>query len=272
MAGPHTWVSTTGDWGADASWSTGAVPLATEQVIFDGIASNVSVTTGLTTGITLARFTVLENYSGNLGTHATNPLSVNVTRFLYEGTGTAYMSGSLTYCWINSNNLVDALVWTSGGASEAHFVSGGILSTSGAGSYTGTFLYTNNVYWTVEAGATDLNHIWMLGGNVECNKGQAGSKFFTISGGEWIQTGTNILGTVIQHGGRLEINNVSGGNATVTMYSLGGITDFTKDLRDKDLQLFVVGRDATVLLHPGITASASYSDLRGAIPVLNGSL
>lgn len=91
------WTGTVdGDWATAGNWSPSGVPIAADEVIFDG-RSNVDVDTGAavgdTGGVTFDLLHVKNTYTGNIGT-ASLRIHTDATRIIYEGTGTMYLECS----------------------------------------------------------------------------------------------------------------------------------------------------------------------------------
>lgn len=119
VATTQIWISQDGAVGAGSSWSTGETPAewgVTDIVLVDGVASQVSMTSGLDqSAITVARMDVTENYKGDLGLPGT-PLQLEVSDILtMRGFGTLhYESGGGAVVLLDSPNHLSALSLPSG--------------------------------------------------------------------------------------------------------------------------------------------------------------
>ena len=264
MAGPHTWVSTTGDWGATASWDTNLVPDTGDDVVFDGVASNSDVTAGLTTGKTIGELWVKDSYSGDLGTHATNPLSVATAQLIYQGEGSLFLTGNQFEVLIDSVNLIDAVTITGGTCGNLYFSSGALLSGASAGQVGNAFLYGNDVFWTLESGGGTMGNVHLKAGTIVSHVAQTSARILYVSGGEFTQEGNVLVTSVNIYGGRLTWNCGTGMSSLIAM---GGTVDFTQDGRTKTVAVAVVAEGVALLRSSKITFT-QLVDLRDAVPIL----
>ncbi len=104
------WISLDGDWSAGGSWAGGVVPGVNDTAQFDGVASQVSVTSGHTSGVTgIINLIITDGYSGDIGASGSE-LSVNISnRLTHRGNGAIHhIAGGATFVTIDSPNTVDA--------------------------------------------------------------------------------------------------------------------------------------------------------------------
>lgn len=261
MAGPHTWVSTTGNWGSTASWDTGVVPISAEVVYFDGTISNHPVTSGLDqTGVDLQRMWVLDTYTGNIGTPS-EPLIIDAAKIVYYGGGTMYWSEDSDTDWImiDSPNLTDAF-HIAGGTPENVWVRGGYVTIDAAAGTMGTLAVlpsasgVDTAYVYIPTSSGMMSTILQSAGTIENyrNENTGGNYYWIISGGEFIhQAGDSYF--IVVCGGRLEYNSTGAGTA---VYAMRGTVDFSQDRRAKTISVWEQWPGTNIVgKHDGITFS-----------------
>lgn len=224
MATP-IWISSDGDWGNTASWSTGAVPVNDDTAMFDGLNSVVSVTGGLEqTGVNLARLQSNPAYTGDIGLNG-NPLHIDALTVLHRGTGTLYFKsdGGQNHIQVDSTNLINAAVLS--GTSSAYIVTvkkGRVTCSDEMGNIFGAQLMSDLASLIIEKnGAATLGNLLIQTGQVLNNR--AITAIATVNGGYLVHE----QGTVLEmrnHGGTIlyETSDV------VTIVVAGrGLTAFT---------------------------------------------
>lgn len=107
------WISTSGDWSSNASWSTGAAPVSTDDVFLINNGA-VAVSSGLSQGaVDLASLNVID-FPFDIGTSAA-PLVIGSTAFRFTGSGASYIqndSAGAETVWVASSNRTAALKMT----------------------------------------------------------------------------------------------------------------------------------------------------------------
>ncbi|MCX5677846.1 MAG: hypothetical protein NTY76_01930, partial [Candidatus Omnitrophica bacterium] len=118
-AGTVYWTNASGDglWSTAANWSTGAVPQATDSVVFNTAStSNCSVDAGVTSSITLANLTLDTGYTGTLTLSATSGVDLTVTNSVIINTnGGMFNDNGRTVNFKNVSIAYDASHLTSTG-------------------------------------------------------------------------------------------------------------------------------------------------------------
>lgn len=185
MANP-VWVSTDGDWSAVGSWSTGAVPVSTDIVTFDGARSQVSVTSGLAqAAVVLAYLRIKANYTGDIGASGGH-LVIQATKVTHLGSGDVYISpseGSIGTAMLDS---LSGSLFLNGITKNIHNLAGLVTVQASA---SGLVEFTQ---WGVQAETTFLSGSSAMvrstihAGTVNC--AVPPSALLKVAGGVWNQT------------------------------------------------------------------------------------
>lgn len=229
MPSTQVWSGGAGDgnFGTAGNWVSGVAPIGGDSVVFN--SGNVSVTAGLTTGISIANITVTANYGGLIGDTSGNGL-------VFTGiTGTLTYGGTGAYARFGSSGTVAAATFSHTGACVASILSGtwtvlnngtGMMTIAAAAVVTGF----ENAGGVVTAGynATAFT-TGRISGNVTSQR-----VFTTVdveNGGTLITRDngtTNYNGntTTHVHGGGYYNKQAGGADTTVNIYT-GGRYDAT---------------------------------------------
>lgn len=242
MATTQIWISQDGNVGAGSSWSTGETPAewnATDEVLVDGVASQVSMTSGLDqSGVSVARIDVADEYHGDLGLPGTPLYFSNAGLTTMRGSGTLYhKSTGGDYIFVDSPNHLNAVsipdgpiigLWVKEGhvdmGASASFVQGiGTLATFG-------------LYATVKINgsantAPHFVHCW--DGTMDTGlRGPALADARIEVGGGLLKlhrlTGTNPYEWVTLTGGIIDFDITAAYGSPVILHLVGGTADFRK--------------------------------------------
>lgn len=276
-----TWVSTTGDLNAAASYTPSGVPIAAGTLYFND-SSQMDVISNLTAlaSVDITRIWFQESYYGNVGADG-NPLTVGILRFIHNGAGRVYHAhsafGSVTsYVVVNSPNQQDAYTLTStdgaGGVTYTLAVlSGGVNILSNSTSVIGKLIVGGGrVPGSPHVTIGDVNSIPLyrqIGGTVTTKKMPADA---IVDGGTLIYdvAGTAGASSLELTGGRVEYS----GTGTITRCIVAnGTLDMTKDSRAKTITLLILLPGASFLTHDNITVT-KVIDLRPKYPILGEAL
>lgn len=242
VADLHIWISQDGDVNAASSWSTGQAPAAwtaDDAVLVDGVASQVSMTSGLTSpqGIDITRFDVTEGFAGDIGLPGT-PI-----RFASGGVVTMRGSGALHYyavtdadVFVDSPNHLNAV--TMYFFIKTLYVKQGHVDVAAAAAFivSSGHLVTFGPYATVTvAGSANTGpmHVRMYDGTVDLGLRGAGVANSTIDvAGGLLKlhklTGVANYLELRQTGGMIDFDMAAANGGTVRMQLAGGIADFRK--------------------------------------------
>lgn len=264
MATP-IWISSDGDWGNTASWSTGSVPVDNDTVVFDGVSSVVSVTGSLNQiGIDLDELQTSPEYSGDIGLPG-NPLRLD-SFVTHRGSGSIYYQadGQINQVFVDSVNLVDAAVLYGTGAPYNVIVKKGHVTCSdsmtGLG---GIHVFGDKSIVIVEKnGAATVDRIYMTAGFIENNRAISDAESFAlISGGVYVHQDGAVSELHI-HGGVVEWN----ADETLTFVIAGsGLLDFTRSGNAKTVGALVIYPGAEVFTTSQTTITGTL-DYRKEIP------
>ncbi len=204
------WISTDGDWSNTASWDTAAVPVSSDTVIFDGIASVVSVTSGLNqSAVDLAELVVEPEYTGDFATSGA-PLQIDTVQLTHRGSGAMYIQGG---AGVIRNAVLDNPRGSLelGGVAMSLFVLEGNATILGSlASITRLYVLGAQARVTVLSGsATTMPYIYMIDGTVACSRNI--STLATVNGGTLTLDSRYPAGELSIDGGRVNFKcNTSG--------------------------------------------------------------
>ena len=237
------WISQDGDVSAGSSWSTGEVPGAwgaTDIVLVDGVASQVSMTSGLDqSAITIGRMDVTDNFKGDLGLPGTPLQWAAVSPLVMRGSGTLhYRSSGASALFVDSPNLLDAVslpncniagLFVSQG--HVHVGAGSAFSAISVLTTFGTYAKVTlegssdngPAYTRVYDGTIDLGHHGPKNTAVQPSIDVAGGllKLHRLTGGlsyAWLR----------QTGGMIDFDMAASDGADPVMILAGGVADFRK--------------------------------------------
>ncbi len=268
MAVTAIWISSDGDWDNTASWSTGLVPVSTDTVIFDGVNSVVSVTSGLNqTGVDLARLDTAPAYTGDIGSPG-SPLQIDATVVLHRGTGTLHLKGDGggIGVQVDSTNLIDAAVLSGTSSSWTLDVKKGHVTcddtVAGLG---GVRALGDKAIIVIEAnGAQTITQIMVQAGFCQNSRPlSAASAIVLVNGGVYIHEDGAVTQLHVQ-GGVCEWN----AGETLTIAVVGrGLLDFTRSGIIKTVSAMVIFPGAEVFLsNQTVIAAAAITDFRKEVP------
>lgn len=237
VATTQIWISQDGAMGAGSSWSTGEAPGAwgaTDNVLFDGVASQVSATSGLDlSAITVARIDVTDNFTGDIGLPGVPFQLASITNVVtMRGSGTLYYSpAGGDKIFVDSPNHLDALVVPSG-IILGLYVKEGHATVGASAVFAGT-VSTMGPYATVVIAGSAAN---TAPHSVHCWDGV-------------MDTGLRgpalVDGTITVGGGLLKLHRLAGTNAYTHLLQTGGVIDFDiKEGNGTDLHMQLVGGTA----------------------------
>lgn len=227
-----TWVSTSGDWSSNASWSTGAVPVSTDDVFFIDNGA-VSVSSGLAQGaVDLNSLNVID-FTGNIGASG-SPLVIGATYFRIGGSGENYIQNDLTgteKVWVYSHNRAAALSLTGNACARVVVLRGAV--TIGAAVTLLQVGYIDN-----EAADADVT----ISGVAISNVHQSGGRIRT--------TGGATVSTLYRAGGTFEFAGAAGGS--LSLINGGGIFKYqaTNLLAPQNISVLISGNGTVDLSEP----------------------
>ena len=85
----NRWIGTTNDWNVTGNWSLGAVPVATNDVVFENNSQSVAATLNQS-AIALASLTIKQSYTGTIGVA---PTATAAPTYLQVDAGTLVIGG-----------------------------------------------------------------------------------------------------------------------------------------------------------------------------------
>ena len=242
MATP-IWISSDGDWGNTASWSTGSVPVDGDTAVFDGINSVVSVTGSLNqAGIDLDELQTSPEYTGDIGLPG-NPLRLD-SFVTHRGSGSLYYQadGQINQVFVDSVNLIDAAILFGTGAPYNVIVKKGHVTCSDSMTGLGAIhVMADKAIVIVEKnGAATVDRITMTAGFLENNRALSDADSFAIiSGGVYVHQDGAVSELHI-HGGVVEWN----ADETLSFALIAsGLLDFTRSGNAKTV--------SAVIIYPG---------------------
>lgn len=274
MAGPHTWLGTTGSvvgaWAAD-NFDTGLLPATGEDVWFT-TRSHQDVTSGLDQsgpGELLNRIWIQAGNRSSIGTSSA-PLIVDTESIIHHGSGIlhyeqAEVTVALRYYIIGGITNVTPRFYFHDLVSQpsAYFFMGGRSWIGADAGITGTIYVFPSAELILEPDASNqFRSLIQTGGSVICHRSQE-SGTVTISAGSFLQETTGSLEAVVMYGGDMNFK----GSDIDNMHILGNaIFDFTQDPRAKSIASMVIGPNAEVKKHQGITVTSLELDLSVEVP------
>ena len=270
MATP-VWISSNGDWGNTASWSTGSVPVSSDLVIFDGISSNRSVTGGLNqTGVNLAELQISPAYTGNIGLTG-NPLVIDSLKVLHRGSGTLYWKAETdaTRIRIDSPNLIAAAVLSGSSSGWRLAVKKGHVTCDDTVNNIRELriMRDNAIVFVEKNGSTQIDSFVMTAGFCENNRGITGDD------GTGVTRQAVVSGGLFVHQeGAVDFLRILGGNVEWNASELlgsalvgSGVLDLTKTGNAKQINELEIFPGADVFLTTQ-TAVGNTFDYREDIP------
>ncbi|KKL87249.1 hypothetical protein LCGC14_1936570 [marine sediment metagenome] len=265
MATP-IWISSDGDWGNTASWSTASVPVANDTVVFDGVNSVVSVTGGLNqTGINLDELQISPAYTGDIGLLG-NPLIIDCAKLVHRGAGTLYhkADGGINRILVDSRNLVNAAQFSGSASSWRTAVKKGrVTCTNGLSDMAVLSVVGDKSIVIVEAnGAESIGAVYQSGGFIQNFRPiDTSVRKAVISGGTFVHESGAIY-TLVVNGGFVEYN---AGETLTEGFLLAGTLDYTRSGNTKAALLMEVFPGAELLTTTQTTISVLL-DYRKEIP------
>lgn len=252
-------------WNKAANWSTGATPVAGDDVYID---SGESILYGLSNaGATLTSLNIAQTFTGTIGLPyinedgttdyieyrdtylAIDATTVNIGYGVGNGSGRIKLNqGTIQTTWniFNSGNTEDvglgAIILKGTHASNALNVVKGDLDAAPFAGETATILTLNVGYLDNQAGDSDVYlssgvtltnaTIKVSGGRLETNSALGGTGTLVQTGGTVVLNGTGTQTGLSIRGGECQYNTTGtlGGNPVV---SNTGHLDFSRDLRTK---------------------------------------
>ncbi len=251
-------------WNVAANWSTGAVPIAADDVWID---SGASILYGLSnSGATLASLNIMQSFTGEIGLPYINEdgtieyteyrtayltleaTVVNIGAGVGTGSGRIKLNlGSVqtTVNVFNSGNTAEtglgSIIIKGTHASNTLNVTKGDVDVAPFAGEAATLLTVNVGYLNNQTGDSDVYlgagvtltnaTIKVSGGRLETNSATSGTATITVSGGTVVLNSGGQLGLAVR-GGEVQYNTTGtlGGNPVV---SNSGHLDFSRDLRSK---------------------------------------
>ena len=241
MATTQIWISQDGNVGAGSSWSTGEAPGAwgaTDLVLFDGVASQVSATSGLDlSAIAVARIDVTDNFKGDIGLPGVPFQIASITNVItMRGSGTMYFSSAGgDKIFVDSPNHLNALLIPTG-IITGLYVNEGHVDVGASAVFAGT-LSTFGPYATVtvagSAGNTAPHTIHCWDGIIDPGlRGSAVADSTIHVGGGLLKlhrtTGTANYTHLLQTGGVIDFDILEGNGHGIHLQLVGGMADFSK--------------------------------------------
>jgi len=249
----NIWLGADGNWNNVANWSLGAVPVDTNDVIFNR-TSSTSVTSNQDApdGVDLNSLTVHPLYTGDIGTSAA-PLIIDtasdptgaVGNIVKQGPGAFFIKagplgeGNIEFLYIDTDEQA-AEIEVDGVINNLIVIKGRVVALS---NFDGTNIwvsYRNNppadAHLTVES-TIAITRCAMNGGTVLHNGTSTIANTY-IAAGRVIQ-GLNAggVGNLAMTGGLLEYNST---DVLVFAYVMGGTLDLSRDGRAKTITELVV--------------------------------
>lgn len=261
------WTSVDGDWASPHSWTTDGgddTPQSEDVVIFNGIYSNVSVTSGLnqtagndaTYDTDLSYLFVDDTYTGDIGTSG-SPLQLTADKIVFKGSGSFYFKsdsdagGAITdHIVINSDNLSDAAFLDSDGNNDTItsivVVKGDVTIQGSMGLLTRLGISYRKHPKTdarvhIESCSNAVNWAYCAGGVVDCNRACS----MDMSGGQWTQDIDNFT-TVHQHGGTIIYNTPQSAGNISQLWLTGGTFDMTRNGNRKTINAAYIFPDGDI--------------------------
>lgn len=297
LAAHVVWQSTNGDWNSTASWSTGSVPVDSDEVEFNG-TSVVDVTAGLNqTGVQLLSFLTTSSYTGDIGSSGT-PLEIDIAGAnadwcVIEGPGSVYMNqatilNQANYV-INSTNLVNAFYLGSSTSSDSGSIfvivkSGGVRILSSMTHIDVLQLDTSSARVRCDDFGTNgrqnnINNIRVRAGRLRTSRSSPPLAGVVInSGGDIIWETAGIpatfgqLGEYYQFDGSLtwNVNDAAGDAKAIYVVIMGGKLDMNATLDDKRIEALELHEASLFLTGPHVSHPLFFHDYRGSgIPIEN---
>jgi hypothetical protein len=271
------------DWSAAANWSTGSVPVATDNVYLDGRAGN-AITRGLNqSSITLASFIIDEAMAYAVGTIA-NKLRISATKADIgrpaTGGSTTQMSALINLDF--GSNVCTGIIYRSNNigtsgqpaiqikgthASNAFTVMGNAIvgfgtNTRGEATTVATLTVKDTAIVTVGSGVT-LTTVNPEGGKVLLN---CAATTIAYGKGTVETAGTGAI-TTVNVGGKFIGNST--GTITTLVAAGTGFADFTQSTAARTVTTGKVdGEKASISVDNGVPLSITFTN---AVQLLNGA-
>jgi hypothetical protein len=262
--------ATSGDWNVTTNWSTGAVPVSTDDVYFSNNAVDVTLNLDQS-AVTLASLTIDQSYTGKFAGAGTylqiNATTMNIGRASGDqsnpGSSRLHINGTFT-----TVNVID----TASSSADAGFppvcLKGTITTLNVRSGRVGVAVLTPvetatattiNVTQSDTASSSPIVSLGLVTNttaNIEAgklsNKGTATVTTATVVGGEYRVESTAAHTTIKVESGKLVYN----GTGTITNLSVYDATaDFSNDPRSKTITNCNVYKNAKLNLQTGVKGS-----------------
>jgi len=259
----RTWVSTTGDLTASASWNPAGTPIAGDNLFFGPQSQHdlVSNLTGLS-GVGVNNVWFMPSFTGALGGPGNEiDIGTAVSEIICQGTRNAYFSqAQFRFAWDT-----DATLFANGYMGNTFDARRGHVNFSNAAradnislsSHPGGFSPTMVVNGST---GTTLANVHVASGELFCEREITSA----YQGGGYIQKTKTKIVTLYCMGGRTDYNVDPVSGATCIIHD--GIVDFTQSPEAKTF-LFVWVHSGGDFLDNGNLTISTLWDLRGEVPL-----
>ena len=266
------WVSSDGNWNTPGSWSTAAVPLDTDEVVFDG-SSQVNVSNGLDqTTIYLTSLVRLPGYRGRIGTSG-GPLRIAAHDVVLLGNGETYIKGESTGADVINNLVLDGqrgYAQIDGDVIRVYVKRGEMLVAEGTDDITLMALTSVQSVATINYAAGNTIATLIVERGTCLNRREVTTRM-VIGDGIVTQSGHGTIAELSQYGGRFTYTPdfYPLANPAITNLNLfGGWSDFSSAHGIIYVTNMIRGPNATVTEGSfGIAKNSYWQDLTLTIPL-----
>ena len=220
VATTQIWISQDGNMGAGSSYNTGEAPGAwgaTDILLFDGVASQVSPSSGLDlSAITVARIDVTDNFTGDIGLPGTPFQIASISNVItMRGSGTLHFSSAGgDEIFVDSPNHLNAVSIPSG-IITGLFVKEGHVDVGASTVFAAATLATFGPYATVTVAGSANTAPWYI----DCWDG-------VIDPGLRGPSVTAARPSIHVGGGLLKLHRLTGAANYTLLQQTGGVIDF----------------------------------------------
>lgn len=264
--GVNKWISIDGNFGAGGSWSLGAVPGVNDVAVFDGVASQHDVVSGLNASASACtQFLFKPQYAGRVGSQG-NPLQLKTSGgiIVWRGSGQAFINPSVggagnVVCDVNRPIATDNLILGGMGSSKGTIYmlavkAGNCRCEGDLGFFDTIYVVGDRARLTIDAntgdGATDPLTIIASAGRLENWRVlQANSILHVGNRAQVIQRGIlpSTIHVIIDANGKFQYLPASVTGTTPTLSAIGGVYDMSDEIGDNVWAQSVVGPDCQVI-------------------------
>jgi hypothetical protein len=268
-----TWTNgaASNDWSVAGNWD-GGVPLATENVIFDGERSTADVTAGLDqSAVDIGSLIIHKNYTGKIGVDGSTPLQISADKIVQMG-GQLFVkdgTGTIDHIYVEVDRRSDGATTTEidgDTVTRLTCIKGNIKVLTGIGTIANLEVsYRNSqasdVNLEYQATGDTITNLYMNGGTVDVI-GTVTSLF--VEGGRYVHNqgaGGAVASMYITDG-----NVIYNDAATITLaVVMGGVLDLSQDTREKTITTLRVFPKGKAIVPSDTVTITNGDNRRGAI-------